>query len=627
MRSPASEVSWRHAPRTGDDAGAPRPQFRSATIRTAAAAGAVYTAIALFAYWHVWTSGGRALVDLSASDPSQNVGLLSWTPFAIAHGHDPFVSFWLNAPFGANLVDNVGMQLLGVLAAPLMAVWGPVTAYNVLLTAAMPLSGLAAFVLACRYVRWRPAAFATGLLYACSPYMVGEGSYHLHLTFLPIPPLTLLVLDDLLVRHRWRPVRTGAALGALLLAQGLISTEVLVLSVLVMAVCGLAAVVTGPPVPSLVSLRRALPALVVAAVIAGGGLAYPLWVGLAGPAHITGPVQLVPQQYRADLLGAVLPDHKEAIAPGWATKVSGRFIGGNSIENGAYLGAPLLAAAAVAAVCCWRRRVVRTASLAAVATFVLSLGNRLVVGGIPDPFAATGTPLPGWLVWHLPILDDALPSRLSAYVALLVGLVVAVGADRAYDRWLAPADPDRRAGAVRRWRPWGAAAVAVVALVVAAPLVPAWPYAAAVPTIPAFFTTPALDPLPAGATVAVYPYPGFGVEDALPMVWQAASGHRFRMMGGYVLVPDAVTGRATTQRTTVTGTVFNQLYAGAPPARTPALQVGLRDELARLGVAAVVAVPSGADPAAAVGYLRWLLPGRPVATGGVLLWRGPWVAR
>jgi hypothetical protein len=89
----------------------------------------------------------------------------------------------------------------------------PVTA-NTLYTLALALSAWVASIAFHRYVGSYPAALLGGLVYGFSPAMIAQSSSHLHLTLgAVLPPLLLLVLDDLLVGLRRHRVHSGALLG------------------------------------------------------------------------------------------------------------------------------------------------------------------------------------------------------------------------------------------------------------------------------------------------------------------------------------------------------------------------------------------------------------------------------
>ncbi|MGH7734795.1 MAG: hypothetical protein ACREOE_14170, partial [Gemmatimonadales bacterium] len=184
-----------------------------------------YALCAALSYWHVWANPGARSLAPDASDPAGATWFLAWTPFALLHLHNPFLSTWANAPYGVNVLGNTSELLLGLVAAPLTLGAGPVTSYNVLMASCGVVSASAMYVLARRFISWRPAAFGAGLLYGFSPYMVGQtAAGHLNLAFVPLPPLVFLVLHELLVRQRGRPWALGLTLAGLAVYNLLMST-------------------------------------------------------------------------------------------------------------------------------------------------------------------------------------------------------------------------------------------------------------------------------------------------------------------------------------------------------------------------------------------------------------------
>src|SRR5262249_12274082 len=158
---------------------------------------------------------------------------------ALTHGLNPFFTQYLNAPRGANLAIDTAMPLLGVIGTPITLLAGPVATFNLLLKLGLAASGASMFWVLRRYTTWCPAAFAGGLLFAFSPYLAGQAVRHVFLSFVPLVPLFIPLLDDWLVSRRRSPVRSGLLLGLVAALQYLISPEILLTSAM-MAVAGLA---------------------------------------------------------------------------------------------------------------------------------------------------------------------------------------------------------------------------------------------------------------------------------------------------------------------------------------------------------------------------------------------------
>ncbi|HXQ75994.1 MAG TPA: hypothetical protein VN791_05815 [Acidimicrobiales bacterium] len=575
----------------------------------------IYAILAVALFHDVWFGHPSTEMQLG-SDQYNFTWALQWVPWAVAHGHNPFFSNYLNYPFGVNLLTNAGITGLGLLFAPVTWLFGPIASFNAAETIGIALSATSGYVFVLRFVRWRPAAFAAGLLYGFSPYELAQSSGHLNLSFIALPPLIFLILHDLVIRQTATPRRDGVLLGLLVVAQFFVSTEILFDTALI-AVAGLAAAAAFGHRAVVGKLRHLVVGSVWAVGVAGVLLAYPLWFTLDGPAHISGKIQLVPQAYRADLFGLVVPDSRQLITTSHWSHIANLFAS-SITENGSYIGIPFLLVLVVSTLALWRVAVVRVAAVCALAALVLSLGNGLVVHTEP-PAMIGGFPLPGRLLAELPLLKNAIPARFALFVSLFAALMLAVALDRLY-RW----SPQRWSG--RRWRGWtGPALVATVCFV---PLIPA-PFTGIGQTgIPVFFTTPAVHRIPTGSTAVIYPFPSDNVPNGA--LWQAVTDMRFRQPGTTFLVPGGPDGGVAFSpaigydRSTLTARVLIEMDEGHTPAESPGLRAGLRRQLGAWKVQSFVAFPLGSPGAPqAVTFLTWLF-GRPpvISAGGTYGWFG-----
>src|SRR6516225_9698608 len=225
---PASDAG--HAARAVPATGPGPPRYREVGRRWLVPAGVtlVYAGIAIAAYLPTLPLDGSHTQICTCGDTAQQVWFLGWVPFALFHEHSLFYTNWILYPAGVNLTDNTAMTLLGILAAPVTVLAGPIAAYNLVLRAGFMLSALAMFVVVRRLVRWWPAAFAAGLLYGFSPFVVGQGLSHEFLVFAPIPPLVFGILIDVFGRRR----RPAWRAGLLCAAQFFIAAETFTMMVL-----------------------------------------------------------------------------------------------------------------------------------------------------------------------------------------------------------------------------------------------------------------------------------------------------------------------------------------------------------------------------------------------------------
>lgn len=577
-------------------------------------------AIAL--WWHAWDGHPASTLACSCGDSGQTVWFVAWPAYAVAHGLDPFFSGQLYAPNGVNLLTNTSAPIVGVLLAPVTWLAGPVAATNVALTLSPALSAWGCWVACRRFVSWRPAAWVGGLLFGYSPFVITNVAVgHVMVSLLVVPPLLLVACYELLVARRGSSVRWGAAIGALVAIQFLISPEVLTMTVLLGGAGAFLLVLLLPRarLTGFGDLGRGLLAVLVVGVAL---LALPVWLLLYGPRHIVGPPWpgLIIQGNR--LFDLWSPGAYGA--PANALLQLGGYEG-RAGPPSVYLGYGILALAAGSVVVAWRRRLAWWTAIMALVAFVLSLG--ILVWISPSQVAA-GLWLPWQLLGKLPLLDDITPQRFSILTDLFVALLVAVGLDAA---WHHLAHRPARChpawtGTVRgRRRPLGVGAV-LLALSVAALALTWWtyqvPFATSAVAVPAWFQTVGRT-VPQGSVVLTYPFPFPTAGTSAPMVWQAEDGMRFRLAGGYVKAP-AADGEPLTNHPDRppygTLAALSEASAGPLPTGTVTQIVDLRAALRRWDVSYVVVTNTGRDPGYASALFTAVVGRAPGRSHGAWVW-------
>ncbi|HZB97782.1 MAG TPA: hypothetical protein VE219_04210, partial [Candidatus Sulfotelmatobacter sp.] len=279
-----------------------------------------------------WTQGGSRWVGVDG-DPQLFMWYLKWLPFALTHHHNPLLTNYLQYPAGANLMWNTSITFPALLLWPITSSLGPIVSYNTLSVLAPSLSGWCAFLALRRYVSFVPA-LAAGLVYAFSPYMVAQALGHPNLSFAVFPPLTLLILDEVIVRQRHSARLVGMLFGLLAAAQLMTGEEVLALTVLI-AVIGIVVLALLNREAVRQHARHAITALITAVVVVALLVAVPLGVQFLGPQRLSGAIQ-VRNIYVTDISSLITPSPLQALS------VNGRFA---PPESGSYVGIPLLAIA------------------------------------------------------------------------------------------------------------------------------------------------------------------------------------------------------------------------------------------------------------------------------------------
>lgn len=458
--------------------------------------------------WNAWAAPTTRWIG-SCCDPEQSIWFVRWVPYAIGHATDPFVTHQLNAPDGVNLMWNTAILPWSLLATPITLLFGPILAYNLLVLGAIVLSAACARLVVARYVGGTVAPLVGGAVYGFSPYVISHAALHLNLAMAWVPPLVLLVFDDLLVRRVHSPWRLGAVLGLLGWVQLLTTEEILATT----AIIGLL-VLAALALQRRSQIRAALPVLLRALAASAATLgvlgAWPLAVQFFSPYRIPdGLIDL--RGFSTDLLNLVIPTSYQLFAPPEATRISSDFSRLFHEADG-YLGLPLIVTLAVIVTLGRRDIRVRTAAIGGLVALLLSMGGHLFVGG-----TATGIPLPWGLVERLPILEDVVASRFIIFTWLAVAILVGFGLDRAMR------------GSLRQVGPPLAVIALALVIVVPAPL-PSRPMA-----IPAFFARWEQEGMRPGATILFAPFfrDGAGAD---PMLWAAIAGDEPRMVEAYAYV-------------------------------------------------------------------------------------------
>ncbi len=243
-----------------------------------------------------------------------------------------------------------------------------------------------------------------------------------------------------------------------------------------------------------------------------------------------------PEFYSADLLNYFVPTSVTQLGHRESTSITARFTA-NLLEQGSYLGFPLILLLAVQFWQAKDRPAVRALITTLGIVVVLSLGPALHVAGVD---------LGWWLPWRLvlpvPFIHQALPIRLSLHVALFASIAVAIWLETPGARSQESGIRNRESGGeALGWLRLGVAVVACVFLFPNRDLT-RWTM---LPLEP-FFEPAHIDSVleKKNANVVMLPYGWTGPS----MLWQLQARMRFTQSGGYLgTVPEAEAGLPSVQ--------------------------------------------------------------------------------
>ncbi|HLI80928.1 MAG TPA: hypothetical protein VKV03_13160 [Candidatus Binataceae bacterium] len=553
-------------------------KIRSRSI-VAATAGAfvAYLAASLMFFARVLPSHLADYYIGRNTDPSNYMWALAWWPYVLRHHVHPLLTKLIDAPIGTNLASAPApMPLIGIMMTPLTNAVGPIAAYNLISLLLPPLAAFAAFILCRKLCGSFLPALLVGFIFGFSPYVIGQLLSHMNL--LLIFPLPLAIY--LAVSRAQENISRYRFIGLLTLVLSLQFLLVLEPFAMMPFVAGITLLVTLPfaSEEDRGRILRLIPEIA-AAYFVTALLMSPYLYFYFAYSHPTRP--LWPSiLYSADLLNFIVPTTTNAIgnlAP--LEKISAQFPG-NIFEQGACIGIPLFAIAAI-----WRRRhrgeLMPKLLLATVAvSCILALGPFLQVGG------HAFLPMPWLLVEKLPLIKGALPIRLTLYVFLALALIFAM--------WLC----DPLTGPTEK----AIGAFATMVMLMPNPAASFW--ASRVP-LPEFFRDGSSRRLLTSNDV-VLPLP-FG-QKGMATLWQASGGMNFRLVSGLNgLQPIEI------RRWPVANVFFGSFDLPEP-------ELQLKAFVANLGITAIVVDAS--DPRAP--QWRQLLSSlqvTPDEVGGILLYR------
>ena len=533
----------------------------------------------------------RGRVQENVPDQTLFEWMLGWGSRVVTDQLFPFVTSRLNAPVGVNMMANTSVLGISLPLTPLTLLFGSAASY--LIFSLVALAGTAAawyYVLSRHVVRHRVAAAVGGGLAGFSPAMISHSYGHPNIAAQFLVPFIVWRTVKLCEPHRW--LRNGLVLALLVMWQTFINEEVLLVAAVGLLVFVVSYVLMRPSV-----LRRgAWPFLaggVLATVIAGAVLAYPLHVEFHGQQHGQGANTSGPRPYASDLLAFVGFSHDSLAGHHTVLKLAQ-----NVSEQSSFYGWPLLLVLLGGLVLMRRSRVYWSALIVALVLAALSLGGRINVNG-----RETNVPGPWTLLADLPIFRQVVPTRVAVALAPVLAVMLALALDRVL--------------ALTARNPFHPLRLLGLGLVVAS-LVPIAPVPIAVrdrPPVPAFIASGTWQRY-VDERHSMVGVPSASVGNLEAMRWAAISRVGYAIPGGYYLGPDGAFGAPARPTTSLLDLVA---ATGNVPKITDKEIADARTDL-RFWRAAIVVIVPGSQTEAVKRTVTDLLDFEPTFVGGVWLW-------
>jgi hypothetical protein len=562
----------------------------------------------------LWADPKGNVLAQNAGDQAFFEWLLGYGVHLLQHGADPYFTDLLNAPVGVNLAANTSITVYIVLFAPISYLLGPQISFVTILTLNLAGAAVAWYLFLARYVtRHRFPAAVAGLFCGFAPGFVSHANGHLNWSAGWVAPVVLWWVLKLREPGRW--LRNGAILGVLVAVGFSIAAEALFFTALASGVFLITwSLARATRAEALAAAPTVLKGLGVTAAVAAALLAYPLYMHFAGPQSFSGTG--FNQRHYVEDVAAYLSYSGRTLAA-WAG-LSGAALASNPTEETSFFGLPLVVLVIASLVMLWkraddgRRATLRALIVVGVVFMVLSWGPRLQFLEVETPI-----PLPYAVLAHLPLFDSALPLRFALVLVGVIGVVLAMTADRLLTE--RTPNPGVRTAFV------AAFAVALV------PLIPLPLLTTGRSPEPAFIRDGIWkDYVPEGGVLSGLPFANNGSADS--QRWQAYTmargGRQFRIPAGYFLGPGGEngTGRIGPPWRATDWLLLRASRWGYVSEISDADRIQAREDFEYWGINAVfladqVTGADGPEFRSALLITAQELLGEPERVGDVLLWR------
>ncbi len=469
---------------------------------------AVYALAALLIFYRPGIFNGQTYLG-DGGDPSLYIWMFRFLPDALVHLHNPLVISKAWAPDGLNISQATTTPGVAIIAWPITLIFGPIVSFNIISILSPALSAVSAFLFVSNYTnRWSAALFS-GWLFGFSTYMFASLMGHLQVDFVMFMPIAFFAVAAR-AKNKISFLLYTLFLIISITGQFLCSLEIFVMQSIFLFVFA----VTNQIISN--QNKKLMLGLNKNNLLFGLLISYFISIIIVSPVIISffSDYNHIPHvlqggsYYSLNLANLIIPTPVTWIFGHLALPISKHFAGNFSEEMG-YIGFPLLTIVVISIIRLKRLPMAWPLIALLVSALVCSLGPELHI------LSASIIPLPWAVIDKLPLLQNALPSRLMVFVMLAISGLIAL--------WLET---------IQRHRLFTFVALAC-AMVFTLPSAVSrsvdW-WQSRVPTARLFEKAKYKNIIGKGKIVLFLP---FGPNNGDAMFWQTEANGYFRMVNGY----------------------------------------------------------------------------------------------
>ena len=358
----------------------------------------------------------NSYIGVGSHDQIQFIWTLYWWPYAISHHINPFFSTFIWHPYGTDLsLAPASVPGASLIALPIILIFGPVAAYNLLIIIGSALSAFFTFLITNYLTKSYQAGVIAGLLFGFSTYQFVQ-VIHLHVELTFLLPL-IGYLSILFWEKKIHSIAFILLVGSCLALQYLISIEVFVTLSLFIGISWI--------IFMLVCLEHFKKLIIFSIFLLS---AYITCLIILSPFIYLAFKNGIPIKpfhsvtvYSVDPLNFIIPTKITYFGAIAFAQISNAFFY-NIHEHSGYLGIPAIIIIIIYSVKYWNEKMTRFLFFILLSFMILSLGPKLHIAGY-----STLT-LPYYYLNKLPVINQLLPVRLTVYVffvaSILIGLWV-----------------------------------------------------------------------------------------------------------------------------------------------------------------------------------------------------------